>query len=114
MGKYAFYNNKNLQTVNFGKVQNINEYAFQECPKLKIVTGTNNLRRVMDGAFSMDSNLQSFGSPKKLTYIGYSAFGNCKKMNGGFGFSNTTFVGDMAFANCQSLTKKAARNPPLL
>jgi len=107
IGRYAFYNCRNMKSVSFpesSKLTVINRNAFSQCLSLKSVSLPDNLTTLWYSAFEGDINLTSVKLPAKMTVLMDSAFKDCTSL------SSVTFpgglieIGAQAFMNCHGLT----------
>ena len=80
IGKNAFDGCSNLETVNWSLVGNIDDYASQNCAKLKISSLPENLTRVGQYGFSKCSEITITQLPAQLTGFGVRAFEFCSKL----------------------------------
>ena len=71
---YAFSGAINLKTVNFNTVENIGEYAFEQCLDLTQITIGDKVKTIGQHAFDNCQNLQSITIPTNVTSIGEGAF----------------------------------------
>lgn len=71
----AFYNNKNLETVNISKVEKIGTYAFENCAVLRNVRTSKNLKAIGAYAFFNCMELKELRIEDKVETIGNYAFG---------------------------------------
>lgn len=90
-----------LEDVNLTSGQNIKEFAFSNCIKLRKIKFSNNLKTIGDFAFSGDSALVKCHIPSGE--IGASAFMGCTKMEQ-ISFGEVVSIGNAAFLDCTSLT----------
>ena len=90
-----------LEDVNLTSAQNIREFAFSNCLKLKTIKFSSNLRTIGEFAFSGDSALINCHIPSGE--IGASAFMGCSKMEQ-ISFGKVISIGNAAFLDCTSLT----------
>ncbi len=128
LGKYAFYNCKNLQEVfipnsvtaigaytfygcnGIGKlnisenVTTIGDYAFYGCSNLTVLNIPNKVKRIDQSAFANCTVISKINIPDSVTYLGRNAFENCKgvkSLNVGSGISA---IYAETFKNCSGLT----------
>ena len=71
---YAFSGAINLKTVNFNTVENIGEYAFEQCLDITSITIGDNVKTIGKHAFDNCQNLQSITIPTNVTTIADGAF----------------------------------------
>ena len=125
IGKNAFYNCQNLDTVILADTTNVGESAFQYCTSLKTIQGTENISSIGEYAFyncsslaEMDLNgLQNdlpqfaFGVCSELTSVVLpdrsmnileDAFYNCPKLKD-INLEKVASIGERAFRQCASL-----------
>ena len=80
IGKRAFYQNKKLKKIVFGKnIIQIGKKAFYRCNSLKVIKLNKKLSEIRDSAFSTCIKLQYVAIPKSVKWIGKRAFYGCKK-----------------------------------
>ncbi len=126
IGEYAFYDNKKIKSVSFGKniktiatsafedcsgleyisplagVAEIYPYAFSYTIKLKNITFSDNLINIGEYAFS-GSGLEEVNIPDSVKMISFKAFFACPKLHTvNIGGNNATYE-ESAFANCMKL-----------
>ena len=128
LGKYAFYNCKNLQEVfipnsvtaigaytfygcngitklNISEnVATIGDYAFYGCSNLTVLNIPNKVESINRYAFANCTGISKINIPDSVTYLGYNAFENCKgvkSLNIGSGISA---IYTETFKNCSGLT----------
>ena len=130
LGKYAFYNCKNLQEVFIpNSVTAIGAYAFYSCNGITKLNISENVATIGDYAFYGCSNLTVLNIPNKTESVGSYAFAECrnlKKINipdsvtnlgvGAFSSKTSMSASDLiigsglnvipqkAFTNCEALT----------
>lgn len=81
IGKRAFYQNKKLKKIVFGKnIIQIGKKAFYRCNSLKVIKLNKKLSEIGDSAFSTCIKLQYVAIPKSVKWIGKRAFYGCKKL----------------------------------
>lgn len=90
-----------LEDVNLTSAQNIKEFAFSNCLKLRKIKFSNKLKTIGEFAFSGDSALVNCHIPSGE--IGVSAFMGCSKMEQ-ISFGKVVSIGNAAFLDCTSLT----------
>ena len=90
-----------LEDVNLTSAQDIKEFAFSNCLKLKKIKLSSNLKTIGEFAFSGDSALVNCHIPSGE--IGASAFMGCSKMEQ-ITFGKVISIGNAAFLDCTSLT----------
>ncbi len=71
---YAFSGAVYLKTVNFGHVETIDEYAFEQCNSIYSITIGDNVKTICKGAFSNCQNLQTITIPANVEEIDEQAF----------------------------------------
>ena len=77
----AFKGSKKLTKLTIGKnVKTIGAGAFQNCAKLKTISGMTGVTKVGDSAFQNCKALTALTIPAKVKTIGKSAFSGCKKL----------------------------------
>lgn len=107
IGKYIFYLNTVIETVNLPLVASIQRNAFDNCTALTTVVAPS-LINVGDYAFAYCSNLPTISFPS-LETIGSYSFQSCL----GLGIidlgKSITSIGSSAFRNCSNLKVVAIR-----
>lgn len=100
----VFYAWNSIETVTLGeKSEVISASAFESCPNLKTVTGTENIKKIGNKAFFGCGQLNGVEF-KNVTQIGNFAFFGC------IGLTSVPFgdklekIGNNAFMNCYALT----------
>ena len=82
-------------------VEDIQKYAFYNCPGLEAVELPDSVKYIREYAFYGDEKLSSINLDK-VTVVGRYAFYNCKKLND-IDLTKAFAVGDSAFRNCIEL-----------
>jgi hypothetical protein len=90
-----------LEDVNLTSAQDIKEFAFSNCYKLKKIKFSDRLKTIGEFAFSGDSSLINCHIPSGE--IGASAFMGCSKMEQ-ISFGKVVSIGNAAFLDCTSLS----------
>ena len=81
INKYAFYNNKNITSINIpNSVRSIGSQAFYNCTSLTSVTIGENVTSIGSSAFSGCTSLTSITLGENVTSIGNFAFYNCTNL----------------------------------
>jgi len=91
----------NLEEISLISAQEIKEFAFSNCLKLKKIKFSDRLKTIGDFAFSGDSAIINCHIPSGE--IGASAFMGCSKMEQ-ISFGKVVSIGNAAFLDCISLT----------
>lgn len=78
IGLSAFNGCTTLKSINLGKVQVIEDNAFNSCSNLTTITFPNTLRTIGDWAFGGGIGLTVLELPEGITSIGTGAFGSSK------------------------------------
>ena len=105
IGEYAFYNCKDLTSVNIpNSVTAIESSAFESCSSLASITIPNSVTTIGDEVFSGCTGLTSVTIPNSVTSIGKWAFSNCKGLTSITIPNSVTNIGDFAFHGCPDLT----------
>ena len=104
IGKNAFYNCYDLQTVNTSSATNlkvIEADAFNGCFSLQTVDAskTTKLTTVEDGSFANCTSLREITLPKSVTKLGKCAFKNCTNL------SNVTINGNLGDMYSDSVSR---------
>jgi len=106
IGDLAFYDCKNLVTVNIpSTVTKIGEYAFASCDKLAMAVVGSGVKSIGTGAFYDCWVLYSVNLPTGLQTIGNNAFYDCRALNSVTVPSSVTSLGSAVFAYCTSLVR---------
>lgn len=103
IGKGAFKDCQNLQTVILSGVLEIEDEAFANCSALAQVIFSDNLVRIGKNAFSDCINLEKISLGEKLRKIGEEAFSNCSSLKQIKLPADLEEIGDYAFAECTDL-----------
>lgn len=104
IGDNAFYNNKNVTTMNIpSSIQSIGNYAFYNCVNLEEITLNNNITSIGDYAFYRCLKITSvdFVTFNKLTYIGTYAFNGCNNIEVISLPESLESIGLYAFSKCK-------------
>ena len=102
IGREAFYENKNLETVVLpDSVEIIEDYAFYEA-KVKNIKLSNNLKSIGAYAFFV-GDFDSISLPDSLEEIGESAFAICNNLRSVTIGENVKVIKEGAFSGCDSL-----------
>lgn len=80
IGEYAFYNNRNLESIDLNKVEKINNNAFESASKLSEITSFGNVTYIGSFAFAYAPKLNNVNIPKEVSYLGTYAFYNCRSL----------------------------------
>ena len=97
---YAFANNSNITTVNFGEnVHDIPEYAFYNCSGITSVNLPNSVVNIGNRAFSDCYNLESVTLGNSVSTINSYAFSYCSNIASVTLPNTVTYIGD-AFCYC--------------
>lgn len=82
ISSYAFWGNKNLQSVDIsGNVNEISAYAFSNCCNLKLVNIPYSVRTISLKAFEDCVRLRNITIPISVSSIHSTAFDGCTKLN---------------------------------
>ena len=103
IGKQAFYECKNLESVSMVAVTQISNSAFAKCEKLKSVTFGEELEELEDKAFLECKSLESVTLPQSFNSLGGSTFRECRALQTVCIYGSLTVLGDYAFGHCNSL-----------
>ena len=104
IGEYAFYNCKDLTSVNIpNSVTAIEPSAFESCSSLASITIPNSVTTIGDEVFSGCTGLTSVTIPNSVTTIGDEVFISCTGLTSVTIGKGVTTIGDGAFFNCPSL-----------
>ncbi len=74
IGQYAFYGLSYVETINLLSVEEIDQYAFENCLSLHTISLGNNLKVINSYAFYLCLGLTNLVLPDSVTHIYYSAF----------------------------------------
>ena len=85
-------------------VTTIGKFAFYNCKNLTTVTGMKNVTKIGDNAFYNCSNLKEIIIPDGVTSIGSNAFQNCTSLASVRIPDSVTSLGTYIFDGCSSLT----------
>lgn len=111
IGAYAFYQCKNLKSVDFGngikeigkaQANDNDEYVFSECQNLKHVVFSEQIETIGLNAFDR-SGIESLILPKNIKYIAFRAFSGCAIKNL-YIPSADVFIGVDAFCDTNDIT----------
>lgn len=111
IGAYAFYQCKNLKSVDFGngikeigkaQANDNDEYVFSECQNLKHVVFSEQIETIGLNAFDR-SGIESLILPKNIKYIAFMAFAGCAIKNL-YIPSADVFIGVDAFCDTNDIT----------
>ncbi|MCH5171983.1 MAG: leucine-rich repeat protein, partial [Erysipelotrichales bacterium] len=106
IGKYAFKNHTNLQTIELpNHLRIINHSAFYGCTSLENVTLLDNVIEIGEKAFYNCTSLTSIRIPDSVSTIGSSAFENCRKLSSVSIPSKLTVISERLFSNCEKIEK---------
>ena len=104
IGEYAFYNCKDLTSVNIpNSVTAIEPSAFESCSSLASITIPNSVTTIGDEVFSGCTGLTSVTIPNSVTTIGDEVFISCTGLTSVTIGKGVTTIGDGAFFDCPSL-----------
>lgn len=114
IGKCAFFENDDLQSVSIGdSVETIGTCAFESCKALDGVTLPASVTMIGSNAFYKCYSLSDIIIPNSVTSIGDSAFSECSLKQITIPES-VTAIGDSAFAICVELTRIMILNPTVV
>ena len=103
LGKYAFYNCKNLQDMFIpNSVTAIGAYTFYGCNGITKLSISENVTTIGNYAFYGCSSLNKLNIPNKTESIGSHAFTNCTGISKINIPDSVTYLGYNAFENCKS------------
>lgn len=107
IGNYAFYNCKELETIDLpGGLTTIGNSAFENCSALRIFYSPSKLNTIGERAFANCTHLgTAVLSSNRLTEIKSEAFIGCTALIGMVIPENVLNVGDRAYMNCPELTE---------
>ena len=111
IGKYAFYDCYNLESVTISDgVTIIDDYSFYFCTGLTSVTIPDSVASIGNYAFYNCHNLKNVTIPSGVRFIGGSAFGYCSSLTGITIPNGVTDIGDYLFSYCENLTSVIISN----
>ncbi len=99
----AFYNCKNLVSIEMPGVTSIGGNAFRGCTSLALTSLPENLTSIGNYAFGSCSSLALTSLPEDVSSIGEYAFSSCKSLALTSLPDGVTSIGEYAFNNCTSL-----------
>ncbi|HCT91634.1 MAG TPA: hypothetical protein DF613_09705 [Lachnospiraceae bacterium] len=103
---YAFNECNGLTSVTLpDTVDTIGKYAFNLCSSLKHVNIPSGVRTIQEGTFINCENLESITIPDTVTSIGIDAFWNCAKLMEIRIPDSVTDIDRYAFCGCSGLTR---------
>ena len=104
LGKYAFYNCKNLQDMFIpNSVTAIDAYTFYGCDGITKLSISENVAKIGDYAFYGCSSLTVLNIPNKVERIDWYAFANCTGISKINIPDSVTYLGRNAFENCKDV-----------
>lgn len=104
ISSYAFYNCKNLKTVNMhNNVTSIGGSAFRNCSNIENVYLSETLTSIGSGCFSGCNLLKYIVIPENVESIGMYAFYNCTSLSEVTISGSVTIIKQNAFKKCESL-----------
>ena len=111
IGDYAFINS-GITNLNFNKIDNIGNFAFQNCSNLTNVTFNNlcTIVTINNNTFKNCVNLQNITLCSSINSLNEYSFENCNNLQNINFHSNINFIGYECFKNCYSLTKVNLNN----
>ncbi len=97
-------NNKHLKSVVIpDSVTKIGHATFRDCTALSSVQLSQNLTKILGGAFEGCTALESIILPDSLEYIGYAAWKGCTSLRSVQCSSRLKFIDGCAFEDCTAL-----------
>ncbi len=102
IGEYAFYGNRNLQSINLNNVKRIKAHAFDSAHNLKKIELTQSVSEIESYAFAYIYSLESIHISSSLTSLGERAFSACIKLKNVTWDANCQLstIPNYAFSNC--------------
>ena len=95
----------NILEINFlGTLENIGEYAFYSCFKVKNIVIPNGVTEIGDNSFSQCGQLLTVAIPDGVIYIGNSAFYSCNNLVEINIPDSVLTIGSSAFYQCDQFT----------
>ncbi len=105
IGKYAFYECRNLTSVTIPEgVTSIGSTAFEYCTGLTDITFPSSVASIGSSAFSYCTGLTTLNLPTGLTTIEGNAFSNCSNLTSVIFHEGLTEIKVQAFQDCSGLT----------
>ncbi len=126
IGDYAFYDNKKIKSVSFGKnITHIGSSAFEDCSALEYISPLEAVNTISSYAFSYTIKLKSitFGDlseiheyafsgsgleeviiPSTVKNVSFKAFFACPKLEKAYLYGEDAVYEESSFANCFRLT----------
>jgi len=104
IGRMAFYGAQLTSIVISGKVKEIGEWAFRECPNLSDVIIGDDVELIGDYAFSGCPQLKRLALGNSVVKIGENAFSECTSLINLVIPDSVTEIHDYAFSGCTSLS----------
>ena len=103
IGSSAFSGCTNLSEISLSKIEGFGNDAFRGCTALTEIDLTS-ARRIGQSAFSECNGLSSVVTSAALSYLGGSAFANCKKMESAtITGDGSLYIEDSVFSGCTNL-----------
>lgn len=105
IGKYAFWNCKNLTAITIpNSVIEIENWAFSDCANLTSINIPNSVTEIGHSIFSGCYSLTSINIPNSVTEIRGWTFNNCSGLTSINIPNSVTKIGECAFCDCDNLT----------
>lgn len=104
IGKYAFYNCRNLEVIQLpDTLLEIGDEAFSCCANITAISLPDSLLSIGSMAFAACKSLKGIAIPDQVLRIETSTFNNCESLEKVVLSRNLTYIGDMAFFGCAKL-----------
>ena len=105
IGKYAFWNCKNLTAITIpNSVIEIENWAFSDCRSLVSINIPNSVTKIGHSVFSGCYSLTSINIPNSVTKIGECAFCDCDNLTSINILNSVTEMENRVFYRCNDLT----------
>lgn len=105
IGNCAFFGAKLTSVVISGKVEEIGEWAFRDCPELTDVVIGDHVKKIGDYAFVGCAKLTHLVIGNSVVKIGESAFSGCSSLKSVIIPESVKVIYEHAFSGCSNLTE---------
>ncbi len=103
IGAYAFEKREVTEVSLPESLKHIDNYAFQECGRLRKINFPSKLRSIGANAFNLCGDLEEISLPNKLKTVGRAAFAGCVKLTDAVIPSSVTKMEEFVFSGCKKL-----------